>query len=274
MPPVKIIIDSALREAGTDANFTYQLPRPIEVNKAYRAMCDQLHLPHTFTTIHANNRALYFQESDGTTTRQHRMELTPAQYDGDSLAAHVQARLTATTTLLALTWTVTFDADQGKLAFSVTGGTAVLYAMDYLKRNPGVFTEFNGHPVGDHDDAGPIIGVTGQFVLAIGSTPVLGKHISVIPYHTLYLHCDAGLGTGDDAIGTKGNGTVLRSIPVTTSYGQMLHDVSLNPHDHTIVPRGQLGTFKFRLADKHGRDCVLDQSFMFSLIFVPVDEFE
>ena len=273
MPPVKIIIDSALREDGTDANFTYQLPRPIEVNKAYRAMCDQVHVPHTFTTIHANNRAVYFEEKVGGVARQHRTELEPKQYDGESLATHVRDRLTFATTL-ALTWTVTFNAEQGKLEFSVTGGTAKLYGMEYLKRNPHDFIEFNGHPIGDHDDSGPIIGITGQFVLAIGTTPVLGKHISVIPYHTLYLHCDAGLGTGEDAIGPKGNGTVLRSIPVSTSYGQMLHDVSMNPHDHTIVPRGQIGTFRFRLADKHGRDCSLDQSFMFSLIFVPVDEFE
>ena len=274
MPPIKIFIDSALRKSGTDANFVYELPRPVGVDKDYKVMVDQVHVPHTFTTIHASNRAVYFQESDGTTTRQHRIELTPAQYDGASLAAHVRARLAATTTL-ALTWTVTFDADQGKLAFSVTGGTAVLYAMNYLQSNPGVFTEFNGHPVGDHDDAGPVIGVTGQFVLAVGSTPVLGKHISVIPYHTLYLHCDQGLGAGgDDVVGTRGNATVLRSVPVSTSYGQMLHDNSLNPFDHTLVPKGQLGTFKFRLADRFGHDVTLDQSFCFSLLFIPVDEFE
>ena len=104
---------------------------------------------------------------------------------------------------------------------------------------------------------------------------MFGKHISVSPYHTLYLHCDQGLGTGgDDVIGTHGNATVLRSIPVTSQYGQMLHDMSLNPHDYSMVPKGQLGTFKFRLADRFNRDISLDQGFSFSMVFLPVDEFE
>ena len=33
MPPVKIFVDSALRVDGTDTNFTFQLPRPVPVEK-------------------------------------------------------------------------------------------------------------------------------------------------------------------------------------------------------------------------------------------------
>ena len=75
-------------------------------------------------------------------------------------------------------------------------------------------------------------------------------------------------------MGPRGNSTILRSIPVTSVYGQMLHDLSLNPHDYTLVHKGQLNTFRFRLADKFGRDVPLDQPFSFSILLDPVDELE
>ena len=63
MPPVKIFIDSAFRRDGSFSNFNFQLPRPFDVQKQYKAMVDQIHIPHTFPTITANNnRALYLDE--------------------------------------------------------------------------------------------------------------------------------------------------------------------------------------------------------------------
>ena len=272
MPPVKIFIDSQLRVHGTNSSFEFQLPRPVSVDKDYRVMCDQVHVPHTFQTIHSGNRAIYFREI-GTHDRQHKVLLTPKQYDGPSLATEVAHKLNQATTNTA-TWTVTFDADQGKLNFSISAGTAKIYGMEYLLNTPNSWVGFSGETVGDHDSAGPIIGVHGMSVLDVSSVAVQGSHISVIPFHTLYLHCDRGFGDGESAIGPKGNSSVLRSIPVQSSYGSMLHDLSLNPHDHTTLKRGQMGTFKFRLADKHGRAIDLDQSFSFSLLLTPVDEFE
>ena len=40
MPPVKIFIDSAFRVNGSFSNFTFQLPRPLDVQKEYKAMVD------------------------------------------------------------------------------------------------------------------------------------------------------------------------------------------------------------------------------------------
>ena len=145
--------------------------------------------------------------------------------------------------------------------------------MRYLLKNPSAAALFQ---VGDHDDAGQVIGLDGDEIygpIAAG-TPITGTHISTLPFHQLYLHCDQGLGTAEDAVGPNGNGTCLRCIPVTTGYGQMLHDLSLNPHDFTLVQRGQIQVFKFRLTDKRGRDVILTQSFSFSIILAALDEFE
>lgn len=270
MPPVKIFIDSALRVDGSDTNFTYSLPRPIPVETPQKAMVDQIHIPHTFATINANNRALYVGEVNGALDVETKVLLDLGNYDGTTLATEVMNKLNAQNNL---TWTVVYDTPQQKLKFSVAAGYGYIYPMGWLLKHPAS----HNFAVVDHDDAGHIIGVHGSGnsdVLTCQQTPIMGKHISVIPYHTLFLHCDQGLGALDSAIGLQGNGSVLRSIPVTTSYGQMLHDLSLNPFDHTVLYRGQIGQFKFRLADRYGRDVILDQPICFSILLTPVDEFE
>ena len=285
MPPVKLFISSEFKRDGTYSNFSFQLPRPVDVGKQYRALVDQIHIPHVFPTITANNRALYFEEvydddQDGVpTTRQRKVLLDEGQYSGDQLATELQSKMQTGTHFTGATYAVTFDSDQGKLSFRVTHGGAVvrLLPMEYLIKNPTYFTGFLGEAVVEHDDCGSVIGLHGNARVPFAytdQTPITLGHISVISHHVLYLHCDLGLGTGEDAVGPRGNGTILRSIPVTSVYGQMLHDMSLNPKDYTMVHKGQLNTFKFRLADKFGRDIDLDQPFSFSILLDPVDELE
>lgn len=285
MAPVKIFIDSASRVDGTHSNFSFQLPRPLDIQKQYRAMVDQVHIPHTFPTITANNRAIYVDEDYEDVSnppdrilRQRKVLLAEGQYSGDQLATQIQTKLQTGTYIPGGTYTVSFDADQGKFSFAIAGGAAVvrLLPMGYLLDNPAYFTGFSGEGVVDYDDAGSVIGLFGKVRKAFAHTDttamVLG-HISVLSHHVLYLHCDQGLGTGEDAIGPRGNGSILRAIPVTTSYGQMLHDLSLNPHDYTTIHKGQMQTFKFRLCDKHGRVVELDQPFSFSILLTTVDDF-
>ena len=279
MPPVKLFVSSEFKRDGSFSNFSFQLPRPVDIGKQYRAMVDQIHIPHVFATITANNRALYFEEDDLLSeVRQRKVLLTEGQYSGDQLATELQSKLQSGTVLTGTTYAVTFNSDQGKLSFRVTGGGVVrLLPMEFLMNNPAYFTGFLGEAVVDHDDCGSVIGLHGNArvpFMYTDTAPITLGHISILSHHVLYLHCDQGMGTGEDSVGPRGNGTILRSIPVTSAYGQMLHDLSLNPHDYTLVHKGQLNTFRFRLADKFGRDVVLDSPFSFSILLDPVDELE
>jgi hypothetical protein len=287
MPPVKLFIDSEFRRDGSPANFSFALPRPVEINKHYRAMVDQIHLPHTWATVVSNyNDALYLDEvyddvgSGGTRTmRQRKVILTAKQYSGDELATEVQTKLNTGSFLPPNSYTITFDDMQGKLAIQVGGASASsvarLLPMDYLLANPAYFTGFYGEGVLPHDSADQVIGLTRLVALAwTDSYPQALEHVSVNPFHTIYLHCDQGLGTGEDSVGPRGNSSILRSIPVTSSYGSMIHDNSLNAHDYTLLYPGQIQTFRFRLSDKYGRDVPLSMPFSFSILLSAVDELE
>ena len=272
MVPNKIFFDSNLRASGTHANFSYQLPQSVTIGKPHKIMIDQFHCPHVWTTIHSQNRALYFREV-GTHDRQHRILLNEGQYDGDQLALEVMTRLNNAATNPHQSYTVTFDPDQGKLLFDVSSGVSRIYSMRHLRNNPGLFLGHNFEQVGHYDDCGAVIGVH-DGVLDIDQTPTAGTHIHVQGYDTIYLHCSAGLSNQESAQSTRGNSSVLRSIPIHTMYGQMIHDVSLNPFDHTLIRKGELATFKFELRDKYGHFVSLDQPFAFSMLLSPVDPFE
>ena len=196
MPPVKIFIDSHFRRDGSFSNFSFQLPRPFDVQKQFKAMVDQIHIPHTFPTITAK-RALYLDEDyedvanpPARIQRQRKVLLTEGQYSGDQLATELQSKLQAGTNIPGGTYTVTFDADQGKLGFAITGGSAVvrLLPMEFLLRDPSYFTGFLGETVVQHDDAGSVIGLFGDARRAFAHTDtsamVLG-HISALPFHVL-----------------------------------------------------------------------------------------
>jgi len=134
MPPVKLFVDSRFRRDGTNSEFSFALPRPIEVNKPYRAMVDQVHIPHVWTTINTYNQAVYVEEILNAAAIQRKIYLTIQQFSGNTLATELQSRLNEGTFLPQNAYSVTFDAEQGKLAviMNAQGATARFFPMSFL----------------------------------------------------------------------------------------------------------------------------------------------
>ena len=60
----RIYIDSRLRSGGTDSDFTYDLPRGIEIPDSTIAFVDSVFCPNVFTTLHELNNRLYVIEGE------------------------------------------------------------------------------------------------------------------------------------------------------------------------------------------------------------------
>ena len=67
----RIYIDSRLRTSGTDSDFTYDLPRSIEVPDQTIAFVDSILVPNVWTTLHESNYRLYVSEQVGATMTEH-----------------------------------------------------------------------------------------------------------------------------------------------------------------------------------------------------------
>ena len=93
-------------------------------------------------------------------------------------------------------------------------------------------------------------------------------HVSVLPFHVIYLTSSFGLGTSEDSVGPRGSNNILKSIVVNTGFGQMINNELQNPFDFTALEAGQLTSFGFAVKDIFGRDLPLSQSFSFSILLV------
>ena len=246
----KIFIDSRFRDSGSFANFQYSLKTPVTHPKC-RAYIDQLHIPNVFPTIHENNRNLYIVESysdDGVLyhVRKRKVPLTVGNYDIDSLATELQTQLNANTYFPDNQYVVTKDESLGKLTIGFTGsGNAEvnIWTMPYLKKHRDLWVDPSSNQVGtfvEDDDCYSVIGFTEEAPMTASHSFSLqgNAHISTLPFHTVYLTCSYGLGTNEDAIGPRGGNSILRSIVVNTSFGNMIHDMLQNPFDFTTRERG------------------------------------
>ena len=113
----RIYIDSRMRSSGTDSDFTYNLPRSIEVPDNTIAFVDSILVPNVWMTLHENNNRLYVSETLGSTTTEHTYLLAEANYTGQSLANTVQSTLNTNKTL-PTPYTVLFEENIGKLTIS------------------------------------------------------------------------------------------------------------------------------------------------------------
>ena len=278
----KIYLDSRFRDSGSFANFQTTLKSAV-VHPKCRAYLDNIHIPHVFPTIHVNNANLYIVESWVTAgnpplgnIKKRKIPLTEGNYDLQTLAAELQTQLNANTFFPAgNTYTVTHNTSTGKLTIALTGTDApeaAIWSMQYLKAHRDLWVDPTSNQVGtlvDDDDCYTAIGFTHDGITNVttSASRTGNAHVSIQPFHTLYLVNDFGLGSNEDSVGPRG-GNILRSIVVNTGFGNMIHDQLQNPFDFVALEAGQLTTFGFALRDIHGRDVPLNQGFSFSILLV------
>ena len=173
------------------------------------------------------------------------------------------------------TRTVTAD-NLGELTIGLTGldnGNTQIWSMQYLLDHSNLWVDSTSNQTGTfvpHDDCYSAIGFTQDGITTVTHTSSVqgNAHVSIIPFHTLYLTSSFGLGTNEDSVGPRGGNNILRSVVVNTSFGSMIHDMLQKPFDYTTLEAGQLTSFEFALKDTFGRDVPLNQSFSFSILLV------
>ena len=290
----KIYIDSRFRDSGTNSNFQFTLPAPVLHPKS-RAYIDSIHIPNVFYTINNLNKHIYLEEiyidafgvnpTGNTLTRKRKIALDEGFYDLQTLATQLATALQrnsffpgAVPTNPTDYYTVTTRPDQGKLIIGIVGtgtNSVKVWPKDYLRANKDLWVDANSNQVGtyvEHDDCYTAIGLEGDVKFHIFPAFPLytNRHISILPFHTLYLTCDYGLGTNEDCISARG-GSILRSIPIATSFGNMIHDQLQNPFDYIELEAGQLRSFSFALRDVFQREIPLLHPFSFSILLVEED---
>ena len=277
----KIYVDSRRRISGHSADFVYQLAWPIDVPQS-RVFVDSVQIPNVFKPITDFNRHVYLEETTaaGVSTKR-KVALQPGFYDANELATALKDALNAATTLDALSYTASFNATKGNLTInnSTPNALFVIWPEERLEKS-GLWNPLGLSaipPYVDGDNCYQTIGFHGPGVIGegaglTGSVAVGNGHVSLVPYHSLFLH--STLGDGGDSIGPNFETTIIKRIPLTSQPGQMQHDLMAQPLDYIRVSDSNIRTMEFRLTDFRGNTVDMShQNISFSLTFVPEAEF-
>ena len=94
--------------------------------------------------------------------------------------------------------------------------------------------------------------------------------IDLLNIHNIYIH-SSNLGHYN-SIGVRGENTIIKKVPVSSSFGYLIMDSVVAPHDKIDVSRQLIKTVNFTLKNVHGNVIYLhDAQVSCSMIFVTID---
>ena len=131
--PRKLYIDSRFKTAGSasHSDFTFQLPRSIELPAGTRAVVDSVQIPNVFPTVEPGRSLLYLLVTDvGTPSVEVVVPLTVGHYNAYTLTSHLQDQLNASGYGV---WQVGYDETTGRLSLNVGGSGLVCACLAETK---------------------------------------------------------------------------------------------------------------------------------------------
>jgi hypothetical protein len=252
--PRKLYIDSRFRTAGSasHSDFTFQLPRSIELPAGTRAVVDSVQIPNVFPTVEPGRSLLYlFVTEVGTAPVEVVVPLVAGHYNAFTLASHLQDQLNASN---YGAWTVAYNESTGRLSLNVEGS--------------GIVVRLLGRDSARPNDALEVIGAGEVGIVLINGFPeILPHHIDIVGVRVLFL-ASPNFGAYN-CLGPRGESDYIRQIMVNEGYSGYITDKLNHPAEYIDVGGTQLQSLKFRLVDGKGE--VVDmkgRSIAFSIIFL------
>ena len=95
--------------------------------------------------------------------------------------------------------------------------------------------------------------------------------LDLVNTHSIYIH-SPNLGFHYNTIGCKGESSIIKKVPVSSSFGYMILDSVVAPHDKIDVSKQSIKSLSFQLKNVYGNIINLHGgSVSFSLVFVSMD---
>ena len=295
----KVYVDSRFRtnDSVSDSDFKFELKESLELPDNTVCFVDDISIPHSWRTIESHNNKLYivlktaYLVMDGAEGRAeynydaYVLEIPEGNYTGISLAAAIQETLSFAT---SFEFEVIYNAPRGSITIQTTISSGINSNNSFIvKSDSGVAAWSNATPWKDKygnmtsvyiDNLQSINGVLRNTVISLTVTNLEtdfyrsyeSGFLDLLNIHNIYIHCP-NLGHFN-SIGVRGENSIIKKVPVSSSFGYLILDSVVSPHDKMDVSRQTIGTIHITLKDVygnvinlHGANCSL------SLVFVTSD---
>ena len=287
------------RDSNSDSDFKFELKEALDLPDNTVCYIDDISIPHTWRTIESHNNKVYiifnlmylagggYDIAEENNYDPFVLTLHEGNYTGPQMAAAIQEPLNG--------FNVTFDSE---VLYHPARGTITIEAksegMDehnkfYIPRDFGIMTWMSST---DSDypwknrlgltttvDNNNLQSINGVLRNTNSSTVNLESEyyrsyesgfIDLLNVHNVYLHCPNL--AHFNSIGVRGENTIIKKASVSSSFGYLIIDSAVAPHDKIDVSRQLIKTDQFSLRDVHGSVINLHgAAISFSLVFVTID---
>ena len=280
--PKVVRIDSRFRTSGTGSDFEVTLDRPVTFPAGVRAYVSAVSLPHSWSNVEEGiNDRLYVIETrtvGGAEQRKCRsLQLVSGNYTSLTLPTALAAALNSGSLFTgSLAYTVDYVPNRGTLRFQLavaSGGTPDASARFRLPSEDELTSvtwraanwtgTADAYSSSDPDTIGDFLRLPN---VSAGNTTFETGLLDVSPIHVLYLHSSL---SGYESIGPRGETDIIQRLPVTSSYGYVLHYVSNGAAEEHFEVGGRsaqslgfsLTNSRGRVVDLHGGNVSLELTF-------------
>ena len=291
----KVYVDSRFRTNDSDSNsdFKFELTEALDLADNTVCYVDDISIPHTWRTIESYNNKFYIilkttvVNADTTETYNwfpYVLTLEEGNYDGYRLASGLQDLINSIE--INFTFEVKYNTATGSIKITETSsgsGNTFDVPSDYGIIQWDIETN-NQFPWRNIDETivYPIVNNLQSINAVLRNTELTPVRLSymyntyqtgfidLLNIHNIYIHCP-NLGHFN-SIGVRGENTIIKKVPVSSSFGYLIIDTVVSPHDKMDVSRQTVKTIHITLKDVsgnvinlHGANCSL------SLIFVTTE---
>ena len=297
----KVYVDSRFRSRDSTSNsdFKFELNESLDLPDNTFCYVDDISIPHTWRTIESHDNKLYIifkteylagGGSEMYAAYNHTayvLEIPEGNYTGPALANAIQEQLSFA---VSLDFEVVYNASRGAItiksnydgmlekSFIIPNDFGILtwssQGADYpwvnkqgivIAVDTGSPNSINGVLRNSHNDEFIPVNTQTDFYSTYES-----GFLDLLSIHNIYMHCE-NLGHFN-SIGVRGENSIIKKIPVSSSFGYLILDSVVSPHDKMDVSRQTVKTIHITLKNVsgnvinlHGANC------SFSLVFVTTE---
>ena len=266
----KIYIDSRFRTANSksESDFNVELPRSFNVPDGVVAHIDDIVIPVSWRTVDVRNNKCYVAFAGGNSgVREANFSIPSGNYDGTRFATALAAGLNTAVAgyVIVPSFACVYDLDDNKLTISIvdTRLASAKVASPFILE---IYTDKMLVPnyTSTANTVNTIIGNTTQRFI----TEAAPYTCYVDLFNTRNLYLTSSALCSYDAVSNFGMDTIIKKIPCTASYNQMIFQSSGSTLDGLDVSKRTLRFLDFKLVDSSFKTIPLQGNhFSFSIVF-------
>ena len=278
LPVKKLYIDSKAKTADSrsTSDFSLDLVESLTMPEgAVFQVCDVL-IPHTWYLIDQYNRNLYFYELNGAVvggSRYFSIAIDVGNYDGDSMAGEISKKIQGATNK-QFQYAVNYDNSTGVIHITATnpnrGPGQVPHNWSILTDKEVIESSSEFNNITKPNSLNKFLGITTQNSFITDDDferpGFFSIRLQFNPIKYLFIK-SANLGTFN-TLGSFGERTIIKKVPVTAAQGEMILDDTRSGNDMLSCERQSLKRLEFTVTDEFGSNVDLQgHDVSFSLIF-------